>query len=266
MSSAVFVVWRESVEALLVIALLYRCLSVRFERREVLRVLGLGVGLGAVIAVILAFLMQYVSDDADAERLDYVQLGLVLAAAALIVYTVLWLHRQNVNLKQHMQQQLDASHQRAGLAGVVLVTTLAVAREGAETVLFLYGIAMAQGGAAILPGALLGGGLALLTYGILTRAGAYLSWPLFFRVSTTVLLLLAGALLVDGSDRAIGLGLIPPGLDPVFDVSAWLDDGSGAGQWLATLMGYRARPALTTLLAFSAYWVFIALTLRPRRA
>ena len=78
------------------------------------------------------------------------------------------------------------------------------------------------------------------------------------RVSANLLLLFAAGMLVLGTDRLIGMEWIPPGPDPLWDTSAWLDDGAGAGKWLADLFGYRARPAAANVLVFCAFWVLMA--------
>jgi high-affinity iron transporter len=89
-----------------------------------------------------------------------------------------------------------------------------------------------------------------------------LSWRTFFRVSEILLLLLAGALLVSGVDKLIALDLLPPLVDPIWDTSALLDDSGRAGGLIASLTGYRARPALLTLLALGVYWIAVVTVMR----
>ena len=51
-------------------------------------------------------------------------------------------------------------------------------------------------------------------------------------------------------------------LDPVWDTSLLIDDTTKAGKLLADFSGYRARPALTTLLAWAAYWIVVFISWR----
>jgi high-affinity iron transporter len=91
-----------------------------------------------------------------------------------------------------------------------------------------------------------------------------LTWRTFFRVSEILLLLLAGALLVSGIEKSIGLGIIPPVVDQLWDSTRVLDDSSRVGGVVAGLTGYRARPALLPLIALVAYWIIVSLSLRRR--
>jgi high-affinity iron transporter len=85
---------------------------------------------------------------------------------------------------------------------------------------------------------------------------------MFFRVSEILLLLLAGALLVSGVDKLIALDVVPPLVDPTWDTSALLDDSGRVGGLVASLTGYRARPALLPLLALAVYWAAVVTFLR----
>ena len=74
--------------------------------------------------------------------------------------------------------------------------------------------------------------------------------------------MLASALFVAAIDRLIGAGWLTPMLDPVWDTSLLIDDSTKAGKLLADFSGYRARPALTTLLAWAAYWIVVLIAWR----
>ena len=63
----------------------------------------------------------------------------------------------------------------------------------------------------------------------------------------------------------IGLGLVSPVVDQLWDSARLLDDSSRVGGVVSTLTGYRARPALLPLVALFVYWIVISLALRQRR-
>jgi Iron permease FTR1 family. len=81
---------------------------------------------------------------------------------------------------------------------------VAVGREGAETVVFLYGAVKGSANADIALGSATGFLLALAAYWLLSRGSRFVSWRAFFRVTEVMLLLLGGALLVDGG-KLVGL-------------------------------------------------------------
>ena len=111
---------------------------------------------------------------------------------------------------------------------------------------------------ALLASALAGLLLAAFTAWAAARGLRLLPQHQVLRVSAHLLLLFAAGMLVLGTDRLIGMEWIPPGPDPLWDTSAWLDDGAGAGKWLADLFGYRARPAAANVLVFCAFWGLMA--------
>ena len=139
------------------------------------------------------------------------------------------------------------------------LAAIAVGREGAETVIFVYGNGLAQN-TALIPFSLavIGGFvLAFITFRALQKGTRWFSWQLFFRISEVLLLLLAAALLVDGIERMIGLDWIPAIIDPVWDSSFILDDSSTIGSLVSAFTGYRSYPALSMLLAYGLYWLAV---------
>ena len=111
---------------------------------------------------------------------------------------------------------------------------------------------------------MLGFAAAACTAWLAARSLARLNLGLLLRLSSILLLVLASALLLAACDRMIGAGWLPPLLDPLWDSSSLLDDASRGGKLLADFAGYRARPALTTVLAWVAYWSAVAFAWRDR--
>ena len=268
MGNTLFIVWRESVEGILVVGILYAWLKAHPHGMQGLRYLWGGVAAGLGLAGLLALAMTGVYSSLDGEALDYFQLGMMLIAAGLITQMVFWMRKHGRGLKKELEAGLELAAGEANWLGVTVIAMLAVGRESAETVIFLYGTGMEQHGMAFaqfLGAAALGFALALLTFWLLANGGRYLSWKSFFRISETLLLLLAAGLLVGGVEKMIGFGWLPPLADPVWDSSFLLDDQASAGNLIAALTGYRAHPALTLVLAYAAYWALVLGWPRMRR-
>lgn len=265
MGNTLFVVWRESVEAILVVGILHAWLASNDWGRIGRRYLWGGVAAGMLLALALGAALLFAQSRLPAGALEYFQVGMMLLAAALITQMVFWMRRHGGRLRHELETKAARALKAADGWGIAVLAALAVGREGAETAIFLYGAVFERHGTALLSllaAALAGLGLALATFWLLSRGGRRLSWRTFFRASGTVLLFLAAALLVGGTERLIGLELLPAGIDPVWDTSALLDNASPAGALLASLTGYRARPALAVLLAYLAYWGTILLLSR----
>ena len=259
MGNALFIVWRESAEAMLVVGILYAWLRQRPDAATGMRFLWGGVAAGAALAIALALVMLGIASSLSGTGLDYFQLAMVLVASGLIVQMVFWMRRHGRTFKKDLESSMARNARAANWWGLLIVVALAVGRETAETVVFLYGIGAGKGGIADLPIVLvLGLGAAFLTFWLLQQGSRVLSWRMFFRVSEIMLLLLAGALLVSGVEKLIGLGVLPALVDPVWDTSRLLDDSGRIGGLIASFTGYRARPALLPLLVLIAYWVIVS--------
>jgi len=256
MLNALIVVFRESLEAMLVIGVLSAWIARQSDPATLRRGLWAGAVAGVGLAVVLGFAAFAAQSQLEGNALEAFRVGMVLFAAALIMQMVLWMR----NHGRHMKRELEAHAGRvSGAAGIGIVAALAVAREGAETVVFLYGMGLERDGGdllALLGAAAAGLALAAATGWLVTRGARFLSYRVLFGASEILLLLIAGALLAAGIDRMIGLDWLPPLLDPVWDTSGLLDDGSGAGRLLADFVGYRARPSASLLIAYAAFWAY----------
>ena len=263
MGNALFIVWRESAEAMLVVGILYAWLKQRPDAATGMRFLWGGVAAGAALAIGLALVMLGIASSLSGTARDYFQLAIMLVAAALIVQMVFWMRRHGRTFKKDLESSMARNARAANWWGLLVVVALAVGRETAETVVFLYGLGAGNGGVANLTIVLiLGIAAAFATFWMLQQGSRILSWRLFFRVSEILLLLLAGALLVSGVEKLLALDVLPPLIDPVWDTSRVLDDSGRLGGIIASFTGYRARPALLPLLALAAYWIGVSLFLR----
>jgi high-affinity iron transporter len=268
MFNALVIVWRESLEAMLVIGVLLSWIARQpslAEQGALRRGLWGGAGAGVGLALALGYATFAIQSEFAGETLERFQLGMVLVAAALILQMVLWMHRHGRHMKREIEAQAEKS---AGAFGIAAITALAVGREGTETAIFLYGLGLeATGGAlaGMLGAALAGFVAAMATAWLIARGARYLNYRTLFRVSEILLLLIANALLLNGIDRMIALDWLPTLLDPAWDSSALLGDGQGLGRFLADFVGYRARPAGMLLLAAALFWTYALWRLRPAR-
>jgi len=266
MEQVSFIVWRESVEALLVVGILYTWLRASPEGRRGLPYLWGGVAAGLALAGALALVLLGVSSWLSDEGKEWFQAGMALVACALVVQMVLWMKKHGRTLKRELETGARDSVSNDNWWGLLILVMIAVAREGSETVVFLYGTVSAgdaSGGTVMLALAGLGGFVAaLLTFWLLQLGGKLITWRRFFALTEFLLLLLAGSLLIGGLDRLISLDVVPTIVDPVWDTSWLLSDSGGLGKVLADFGGYRAMPALISVLVFAVYWIGVWLTLR----
>lgn len=266
MEQVLFIVWRESVEAMLVVGILYTWLRSTPEGKRGLKYLWGGVAAGLALAVALALVLLGVSTWLSDEGQEWFQAIMSLAACALVVQMVVWMKKHGRTLKGELESGARSSIANDNWWGLFVLVAIAVAREGSETVVFLYGtVSAGEGGSDMLMLALAGVAgfaVALLTFWLLQLGGKLITWRRFFRVTEILLLLLAGSLLVGGLDHLISLDVLPTIIDPVWDSSWLLSDSTGVGKILADFAGYRALPALISVLLWVAYWIVVWALLR----
>jgi len=261
MFNALIIVWRESLEAMLVIGVLLSWIArqpLAATQGTLKRGLWGGAAAGVGLALALGYATFTIQSEFGGAALERFQLAMVLIAAGLIVQMVLWMHRHGRHMKRELEAQAANS---AGAFGIAAITALAVGREGAETVIFLYGLGLeATGGvlAGMLAAAMAGFLLAGATAWLVARGARHLNYRRLFQISELLLLLIAHALLANGVDRLIALDWLPTLVDPAWDSSALLTDGQGFGRFLADFVGYRARPAGTLVIASLLFWTYAA--------
>ena len=197
--------------------------------------------------------------------------GQELFNAGILGFAVLMLGWHNVWMSRH-GRELAADMRAAGeavvagsksLAALSLVVTIAVLREGSEVVLFLYGVAAAEGGASL--GMLIGGaiGLALgafvcLTYlGLITIPMRYL-----FSVTSTLIALLAAGMAAQAIAFLQQADILTAFDQTVWDTSWILSDESLLGRALHTLIGDVDQPTAMQLIVYAATLAVIAVLMK----
>src|SRR5690606_12739092 len=98
MEQVLFIVWRESVEALLIVGILYSWLGASPGGRRGLPYLWGGVACGLALAVALALVLLGVSSWLSDEGQEWFQAGMSLVACGLVLQMVVWMRRHGRTL------------------------------------------------------------------------------------------------------------------------------------------------------------------------
>jgi high-affinity iron transporter len=182
--------------------------------------------------------------------------------ASILGFAVLMLTWHNVWMARH-GRQMAADLRAAGeavaagsksLAALGAVVAIAVLREGSEVVLFLYGVAAAQGGASFAMviggfiGLVLGCLVCLMTYlGLVTIPTQYL-----FGVTSALITLLAAGMAAQAIAFLEQADILTALDETVWDTSWILSDSSYPGRALHTLIGYVDQPTAMQLIVYAA--------------
>jgi high-affinity iron transporter len=250
--AALLIVFREVFEAGLIVGIVMAVTSgVPGRARWIAGGVAAGVAGACVVALFTSGLSELFNGS-----------GQELFNAAILGFAVLMLGWHNVWMSRH-GRELAAEMRAAGeavasgsksLLALALVVTIAVLREGSEVVLFLYGVAAAEGGAGIgmvvggAIGLVLGSLICLLTYlGLVTIPTRYL-----FAVTSTLISLLAAGMAAQAIAFLEQANILTALDQTVWDTSWILSDGSYLGRALHTLIGYVDQPTAMQLIVYLA--------------
>jgi len=267
MGATFVITLREAFEAALLLGIVYGYLD-RIGAREQFRWVTLGGALGLAASLAMGLAVSFLSGPLLDAGPDVIGAAVMFLAAGLLTWHAWWMRQHSRAIKGQLEHRIDEARRAQRLWIVGLIAFTGVFREGAETVLFLWGV-MAEATDAVGWGSVAGGvagvGAAALLGWAVFRGGRRVSLARFFDATTALILFLAAGLFSAGVGRLEGLGLLP--MSPqLWDTSWLLSDRSLVGSFLAGLLGYRARPSLFEALAYAAYLAGAAILLfRPRR-
>ena len=256
MLATAIIVFREVLEAALVVGIVLAA-SRGVRHRGVW--VGGGIAAGVAISAIVAACAEVIAAAVNGIGQELFNATILFTAVTMLGWHNIWMNRHGREL----------ASEAAGLGKAVaggsrplyalgLVVGIAVLREGSETVLFLYGIAVSAGVATL---SLLAGGFLGVVGGVAIGSLMYfglLAIPLkrLFAVTNGLILLLAAGMASQGAAFLMQADLLPSLGNQWWDTSWMLGERSMLGILLHVLIGYSAQPAgiqvvfyLATLLA-----------------
>jgi len=262
MLATAIIVFREVLEAALIVGIIMAASRGAAQR-------GLWVGGGIVVGVLgalgVAAAASTMAAMAEGMGQELFDAAILFAAVLMLGWHNVWMARHGRDLANNATQLgHDVRSGAQPLWALAFAVGLAVLREGSETVLFLYGIALAgEGGAS----SLVLGGAAGLVLGVAAGIGIYwglVSIPMrrLFTVTSWLVLLLAAGLASQGAAFLMQADLLPPLGSNVWDTSFLLSDQGIAGKILHTLIGYTAQPAGIQIVFYVATLTVIGVLMR----
>lgn len=247
---SMIIVFREAMEAGLIIGIVLAATEGVAGRG---RWIAGGLAVGAAGASLVAVFAASLSDAFQGAGQEVFTASILCFAVAMLSWHIVWMSQHARGMAAEIRQVGQAVRlgQRS-LAALATVVAVAVIREGAEVVLFLFGIAA---GSQTAPLSLAGGGVVGLAL------AAMLSWLLYrglvaipmrhlFRVTNVLIALLAAGMAGQAAAMLHAADLLPGWGEHLWDTSAWLADNGFAGRTLRALVGYSARPSGIQLAAW----------------
>lgn len=249
MFSSLIIVFREVLEAALVIGIV--CAATRGVKFRGLSVTG-GILIGVVGASLVALFVDSLADMAEGMGQELFNALILLVVVITLAWHTVWMSYHGAELADQASKTGESVKQgREPLTVLFLLVGLAVLREGAEVVLFLYGIAAGGSSASMMmTGSVLG-----LFFGVLLGFALYaglvrIPTKHLFSVTAAMLVLLAAGMAGQAAKYLIQADYLPAWGYDIWDSSWLVSNGSIPGEILRTLIGYDARPAGMQLLFY----------------
>jgi len=256
------IVFREVLEAALIVGIVMAA-SRGAPQRGIW--VGSGIAGGIMGALCVAGAAGTIAAMAEGIGQELFDAAVLFAAVVMLGWHNVWMARHGRDLASNATQLgRDVRRGTEPLWALAFAVGLAVLREGSETVLFLYGIALAgEGGVSPL---VLGGGIGLVL-GVVAGIAIYfglVSIPMrqLFTVTSWLVLLLAAGLASQGAAFLMQADLLPALGSNLWDTSFLLSDQSIPGKILRTLVGYTAQPAGIQLVFYVATLLIIGTLMR----
>lgn len=193
--SEFIIVFRECLEASLIVGIIYSFLS-RSNLKDALNKLWLGVGASVIASVCVAFVVIYLKSTAGDTRYEKLFEALFMyAAAALIWYVVFWLSK-HVSDRKDLESKTETALKMSSW-GVFWVVFFSILREGFETVVML--LAQDRGDGFSFIGFILGALLAIYIGYMIVVLGKRINLRPFFKGTTLLLVFLASGMIAYGT-------------------------------------------------------------------
>jgi high-affinity iron transporter len=256
MGATFLITLREAFEASLLLGLVYTYLD-KIGAREHFRWVSLGGVLGLLASIGMGVAVSYISGPLLDLGPDVIGAAILFVAVILLTWHAWWMQQHARGIRGNVEKRIDEARTTQRLWIVGLIAFTGVFREGAETVVFLWGI-MAEATTAAGWGSVAAGVAGVLTAAalgwVIFYGGKSLSLRKFFTITTVLILFLAAGLFSTGLGRLQALGVLPM-MEPLWDTSSILSDRSIVGSFLSGLVGYRARPSLVEVGGYLAYLI-----------
>lgn len=213
-----------------------------------------GLTLGVIGSIFIAFFTDKISAAIDGMGQEIFNACIMFIAVGFLSWTVIWMKKHGREMAQNLKAVgQDVVEGKRSLYIIVGVIALATFREGAEIVLFTYG--MTASGAFPLSEIILGGIIggiggaivgAALYFGLLKAFQKHL-----FTVTSWMLIILTAGMAAQGANFLIAAGILPDLIPQVWDTSAFIPGHGFVGETLSVLIGYTPRPTGMELLFYT---------------
>ena len=255
MLTSLLITLREGLEASLIVGIILAYLA-KTRTPGSSKYVWLGTGLAVLTSLAAGAAIYLTAGDLTGTAEQVFEGSAMLLAAGVLTWMIFWMRREAANVRTSLQSQIDSRLARGSWLGLATLAFVAVVREGIETVLFLFAASRTAESPLWATFGGLGGLAAAIGIGyILYRGTARLNLRAFFNITSVILIVFAAGMFAHSVHEFAEAGIIPGIVQPVWNTGAVLPDESGAGRFLASILGYSSDPSLSEVSAWSLYLI-----------
>jgi len=263
MAAAFLITLREGLEISLVLAVIAAYL-VKTDRQEFLRYMWIGAAAAAVVSVVTGLVFKGVVGEFEGKWEQAIEGVLALVAAAVLTWMIFWMRSNARGHSEQLRNKVDAAIAQSP-GSLAVISFVAVAREGFETVLFLLGAETgSSSGASVVIGGLIGLAIAAVLGFALYSGSFQMDLRRFFELTGMLLILFAAGLFAKGLHELRELFDIEWSLiaDRVWEIEDGpFAKGSTLHDFLKGLFGWSPNPERIRVAGYFAYlipvtWLF----------
>jgi high-affinity iron transporter len=266
MLSSAIIVFREVLEAALVITIVMVATQGVLQRNR--WVLG-GISGGLIGAVMVAAIAEQISMAFEGVGQELFNAAILFTAVLMLAWHNIWMSKHAKELVSHLNKVgSGVSDGQLPMYFLSVAIGLAVLREGAEVVLFIYGLsAGGSDNASLLSGSALGLAAGMILGAMLYKGLLRIPTHSLFRVTGWMILLLAAGMAASAAGYLSQAGWLPS-QRPIWNSSDFVSERSVFGQLLHVLIGYQERPTAVQVIFYLSTLMLISLGMflskRPR--
>ncbi len=248
------VTFRETLEAAIIIGLIFSMLRVFGVQKKKKRYITVGIIVGIVMSFLFALGFQQLFWGFEWKVEKLYEGILMFLACGLITQFLVWTNTNFKDIGTKLKKSVEKIVSSGQLWMLSFLAFASVVREGVETVIFFNALGFS----------LLSNDTWYAIIGVFAAIGV--SYILFFtikqvdisrvlRYTNVLFILVAWGLLAHGIVELQGAGVIPTVIKPVFDLSGILSETEWIGAILKASLSYDANPSL---IAFVAYVLYVS--------
>ncbi len=257
MLASLIIVFREVFEAGLIVGIVLAATEGIVHRG---RFVAGGIAAGVLGAALIATFAGALEDAIAGRGQEVFNASILSLAVLMLGWHNLWMASHGREMAREMKALGHAvATGDKSLLAMAVVVAVAVLREGAEVVLFLYGIAASggEGWLALVAGGLVGVALGAAVSYLLYRGLVAIPVGAMFSVTNWLIALVAAGMAGQAAAILAGADLIPAWGYQLWDTSWLLSEDSLLGRALRALVGYSDRPMGVQLAAFLAVLIVL---------